>query len=213
MPIHDWTRTDAGLFHAFRLLWSAKLCDVLNGGILPPDYFVLPERHVRDPIPDWLTFETAEAVRYAARADQLTIRHQHGKVVAVVEIVSPGNKASHSEIKAFVEKAAKLIHQGVHLLVIDLFPPGPRDTQGIHKLIWDEFEEEPLDLPTGKSLTLASYDAAPNVTAYVEFVGVGDALPDMPLFLRPEHYVPAPLDASYAATWAVFPKPMKRLLE
>jgi len=29
----------------------------------------------------------------------------------------------------------------------------------------------------------------------VEFVGVGDALPEMPLFLRPGFYVPAPLEA------------------
>jgi len=106
-----------------------------------------------------------------------------------------------------------LIQQNIHLLVVDLFPPGKRDPQGIHKAIWDEIEEEDFELPPDKPLTLASYDAGPPRVAYVEFVGVGDPQPDMPLFLEPETYVPAPLEASYAATWAAFPKALKGLLE
>jgi hypothetical protein len=38
-------------------------------------------------------------------------------------------------------------------------------------------------------------------------------LPDMPLFLKPEAYVPAPLEATYQTTWAVFPAALKGLLE
>src|SRR5207248_5967411 len=83
-----------------------------------------------------------EADIYAARANRVTVRHRHGDVVAVVEIVSPGNKSSRAEVRAFVEKSADLIRQGIHLLVIDLFPPGRRDPQGLPKAIWDEFQEE-----------------------------------------------------------------------
>ncbi len=54
-------------------------------------------------------------------------------------------------------------------------------------------------------------DLPPQV-AYVENVGVGNALPDMPIFLRPEIYVPAPLEATYQAAWGVFPKALKGLL-
>jgi hypothetical protein len=106
-----------------------------------------------------------------------------------------------------------LIRQGIHLLVIDLFPASKRDPQGIHKLIWDEFEEEDFALPSDKPLILAAYDAGLDWVAYVEPVAVGDALPAMPLFLKPEWYVPSPLEATYQATWDVFPAPMKRLLE
>ena len=112
-----------------------------------------------------------------------------------------------------MEKSSELIRQGVHLLVIDLFPPGKRDPQGIHKALWDQFEEEDLELPADKPLTLASYDAGPDYVAYVEFVGVGDELPDMPLFLKPEIYVTVPLEATYQAAWSVFPAPLKGLLE
>ena len=156
----------------------------------------------------------AEETIYVRKADRIAVRHRHGQVVAVIEIVSPGNKASRNELRTFVEKSSNLIAQGVHLLVIDLFPPSKRDPQGIHKAIWDQFVEEDFELPADQRLTLAAYDAGPPPAAYVEFVAVGEALPDMPIFLKPEFYVPAPLEETYRTTWEdFFPTPMKRLLE
>ena len=38
MPIHDWARVDAGLFHAFHQNWIIKLCDTLNADGLSADY-------------------------------------------------------------------------------------------------------------------------------------------------------------------------------
>src|SRR5206468_4186214 len=64
--------------------------------------------------------QSREAGVYVRKADRVTVRHRHGQVVAVVEIVSPGNKASNAELRAFVQKAADLIQQGVNLLVVDL---------------------------------------------------------------------------------------------
>jgi hypothetical protein len=55
MPIHDWTRVDAGLFHAFHQAWIVHLCDALNAGGLQPEYFALTEQLIRGPIPDVLT--------------------------------------------------------------------------------------------------------------------------------------------------------------
>ena len=147
------------------------------------------------------------------KADRLAVRHRHRHVVAVVEIVWPGNKASAIELRSFVEKCANLIAQGIHVLVIDLFPPSRRDPQGIHKAIWDEFLEEQFELPCDQKLTLAAYDAGPPPVAYVEPVAVGAALPDMPIFLKPDFYVPAPLETTYQETWKEFPNPMKGLLE
>jgi hypothetical protein len=156
----------------------------------------------------------AEETIYVQKADRIAVRHRHGRVVAMVEIVSPGNKASKNELRTFVEKTSKLIAQGIHFLVIDLFPPSKRDPQGIHKAIWDEFVEEDFELPDEERLTLAAYDAGPPPAAYVEFVAVGDTVPDMPLFLKSEFYVPAPLEETYRITWdEFFPAPMKRLLE
>jgi hypothetical protein len=61
MPIHDWTRVDAGLFHAFHQGWIVHLCDALNARGLEPEYFALPEQFIRGPIPDDLMLLVAEA--------------------------------------------------------------------------------------------------------------------------------------------------------
>ena len=218
MPIHDWTRVDAGLFHAFHHSWITTLAQALNSGILPPDHFALPERAMQGPNPDEdapprsrLTPREEEQI-YVRKADHIAVHHGYGNIVAVVEIVSPGNKASAPALRTYVENAARYFADGVHLLVIDLFPPSKRDPQGIHKAIWSQFMERDVELPAGKPLTVVSYEAQ-EPAAYIEPVAVGDVLPEMPIFLKSGYYVPTPLEATYQAAWSVFPAPLKRLLE
>jgi hypothetical protein len=245
IPVHDWTRVDAGLFHNFRLGWVVRLDGDLNAGGLPSDYFAMIERPITGTIAKPLDMQlspgdvpepangtvpiavsdappcvhiiptTAEERVYARMAARITVRHGSGRVVAVIEIVSPGNKGSSAACRSFVQRTADLIEQGIHVLVIDLFPPGKRDPQGIHKAIWDELEDERggSALPPDKRLTLASYDAGLIKTAYVEPVAVGDVLPDMPLFLEPGYYVNVPLEATYRTTWDVFPRVLKGRLD
>ncbi len=202
MPIHDWSRIDAGSFHHFHHGWTAQIAAALNGGGLPPEFFALAEQIVSGPIDP-----------YVRKANRIAIKHRHGQVVAVIEIVSPGNKSGRHALRSFVEKAAELLRQGIHLLVVDLFPPSPRDPQGIHKAIWDEILEEPFELPPDKPLTVAAYSAAEPMTAYVEPVAVGDPLPGLPIFLDPYTYVPAPLEATYQATWATYPEVIREEVE
>jgi hypothetical protein len=131
----------------------------------------------------------------------------------MIEIVSPGNKASRHILRSFVDKAVEVIEAGVHLLVVDLFPPGPRDPQGIHAVLWSEIEGEAFQLPSDKRLTLASYSAGALKRAFIEPVAVGDVLPDMPLFLEPEYYVPVPLAATYQSAWEGVPQFWREQLE
>ncbi len=137
------------------------------------------------------------------------VRHPDGDVIAVIEIVSPGNKDSLHAVRSFARKAVDFLHAGINLLIVDLFPPSKRNPQGIHKLIWDRIHDEPFELPASKQLTLAAYSAGPSLTAYVEPVAVGDAMPDMPIFLSPDRYVPCPLETTYQKSWDVFPQPLK----
>src|SRR5437868_7001187 len=222
MPIHDWTRVDANVFHDFHQTWSVNIRNALNAGLLPDGYSALVEQHAMGLVPDVVTLQrrkrpgersggivtaTPPSTRHvlhskellAARRNRIVIRHRLGEIVCVLEIVSPGNKGSRSALRSFVEKSVELLRHGIHLLVVDLFPPTPRDPYGIHKAIWDEFEEEPFELPKGKPLVLAAYvagdlDAGIETTAYVEPVGVGDRLPDMPTYLERDAHVPVPLE-------------------
>lgn len=141
------------------------------------------------------------------RKSHIAIRHSSDhKVVAMIEIVSPGNKSSRHALRAFAEKAYELLADGIHLLVIDLFPPGPRDPHGIHKAIWSEIEEDHFQLPADKPLTIVAYSAGAVKRAFIEPVAVGDELPDMALFLEPERYVQVPLAATYQAAWDGVPE-------
>ena len=54
MPMHDWTRVEAGTFHDFHLAWIAELRKALNGGVLPPGYYVMAEQRMDNTIPDVL---------------------------------------------------------------------------------------------------------------------------------------------------------------
>lgn len=239
MPIHDWTRVRANRFHDFHQGWTVAIRNALNAGGLPPGYFALVEQIPGGPEPDVVTLELSppaagreppglailaappkarivtrtEAAGYARKANRITIRHPDGDVVAVIEIVSPGNKASRHVLREFTRKAVAFLHHNIHLLIVDLFPPNPRNPQGIHKVIWDRFQDEPFEPPPDKPLTLVAYAVGTETVAYVEPVAVGDILPDMPIFLTPDHYVLCPLEATYQATWDVFPAALKGPLE
>ena len=237
MPIHDWTRLEAGDFHDFHQCWVVAIRNALNGGLLPPEYMAMTDQVTGRPIPDVVTLRTREPkgepggiavaeapptarviarieeVDYAKRADRVVIRHGRGKVVAIIEVVSPGNKASRHAIRSFVEKAADILGQGVNLLVVDLFPPTPRDPHGIHKAIWDELLDEPFEIPPGKPLIVASYLGGDVPTAYVESVGIGDPLPSLPIFLSDTRYIPAPLEPTYQEAWRAFPAMLKEIID
>jgi hypothetical protein len=98
-------------------------------------------------------------------------------------------------------------------LLIDLHPPTKRDPQGLHAALWSEIEDENFQPPPDKPLTLAAYAAGEPIRAFVQPVAVGDALPDMPLFLNPSLYVLTPLEATYQAAWRGVPKRWQKVLE
>lgn len=54
MPVHDWTRVDAGTFHDFHTAWITHLKEALNAGLLPPDFYALSEQRAGETIPDVL---------------------------------------------------------------------------------------------------------------------------------------------------------------
>ena len=246
MPIHDWTRVEAGIFHHFHHDWITAIARALNHGLLPDDYYALAEQHAAGFGPDVLTLqeetngEAGDAVGpgsqtpggvllaapqlqptartdlafYRRKQSSVAVRHVSGdRIVAMIEVVSPGNKAARNALRAFVQKAAELLDKGVHLLILDLHPPGKRDPDGIHGEIWQEIAGEEYSLPGGKPLTLAAYETGDTVIAYVAHVAVGEVLPNMPLFLMPGKAIDVPLEATYGTAYADVPRRWQRVLE
>jgi hypothetical protein len=151
---------------------------------------------------------------YVLKRRTIVIRHvSDDRIIALLEIVSPGNKSSRHALRSFVEKAVEALYRGYHLLVVDLFPPTRRDPQGIHAAIWQEISDDPYELPADARLTLAAYSAGPTKRAYVEATNVGRELIAMPLFVEPEIYVNVPLEATYQGAYRGVPRRWKRVLE
>lgn len=149
----------------------------------------------------------------------IAIRHVSGhRLVALIEIVSPGNKDRAEHLEEFVAKAVSALNKGVHLLLVDLFPPTAHDPQGLHGKVaaWLNSDGPPYDLPAAEPLTFACYSARPPEKAYLGFLehaAVGAAVPDMPIFLTPDRYVMVPLAETYAAAWNGMPEFWRKVLE
>jgi hypothetical protein len=243
MPVHDWTRVSAGTFHDFHCSWIPEIKNRLNQGILPSDYYAQVEQVAGEMAADVLTLRSGpppespdpdttggavvtavpprvrftaslEMDLYVARARQVVIRHSSGdQIVALIEVMSPGNKASRYAFQTFVDKAVAALSQGYHLLLIDLFPPGPRDPQGMHGAVWSALGDDSYLAPPDKPLTLAAYAAGLTKTAYIEPLAVGDPLTPMPLFLTGSTYVAVPLEESYQAAYGGVPRRWRQVLE
>lgn len=243
MPVHDWTRVDAGIFHAFHHDWITDIARALNGGLLPSEYYALPEQIAGRLGPDVITLRVpatgvrpavspprgiavaeapprvrfhiqSESSQYASRAKAVAIHHTSDhRVIALVEVISPGNKNSNHGLRAFLRKAVEALQAGIHLLIVDLFPPGPRDPEGIHHAIWGHLMgESDFTQPADAPLMLASYIGGDCPEAYLQPVVVEAALPEMPLFLTPEVYILTPLEATYQSAWAGMPAYWREVL-
>lgn len=248
MPLHDWTRVEAGIFHDFHTAWITEIRNVLNAGLLPPGYYALSEQHAGRYVADVLTLHASPALREPplpplppdtggtavaeappkvrckqtveavalGRRRSLAIRHVSGhRLIALIEIVSPANKDRAEHVEEFAAKVLTALERGVHLLVVDLFPPGPHDPHGMHSEIRQRLEQsdEPYELPADEPQTLVAYVAGPLVDVYLEHAAVGSALPEMPLFLRRERYVNVPLEPTYQAGYRGMPRFWREVLE
>jgi len=244
MPLHDWSKVDAGDSHDFNMAWIGALRSALNASVLPDRYYAQAERRSSDIEADGLTLEhegsgsdrdatdtavavavmppqvavtdrVTEATAYLHLQRRIAIRDTRGdRIVALIELVSPGNKTSQQRLGEFIDKAVAALHERVHLLILDVLPPGPGDPDGMHAAVWGRLGK-PFSPPPGQTRTLAAYaaESAYDVTAYVEPLGLGDALPPMPLFLDPGHYVNAPLAETYQQAFDGMPRHLKAVLE
>ncbi len=241
MPMHDWTRVSAGTCHDFHNSWLIHLKEALNEGALPDDYYAMTDQRVDIAEPDVVTYHAAAnashgtgtavlemtpRVKYQTqpllklakprrRERRITIRHISGhQIVAIIEIVSPSNKDRRGHVRRFAEKVVGFLESGVHVLMIDPFPPTANDPAGMHAAIWRQFDRKRYTAPEGQPLTMASYcwDGY-DPTAYIEPYAVGDALTAMPSFLNRERYIDTPLELSYGQAYAGMPAFWRNVIE
>jgi hypothetical protein len=219
--------------------WLLEIKRALSRGILPAGYYVMAEQRAGDlGSPDVLTLQeiggpaptgatalvdTPPAVEqrvhiapdsYASRTRNLVIRHtSDDRIVALIEVVSRGNKAGRYPFLMMLQKLIAALHSGIHVLLVDVHPPGPRDEHGTHAALMDELAGLEYRLPESRPLAASSYASGDGIEAFVQPFAVGDTLPAMPLFLTPGYYVTLPLEPCYQAAFADVPPRYRRALE
>ena len=140
-------------------------------------------------------------------------RGRDDRTVALIELASPGNRDGRAKVRAFCDKIEAAVLGGIHVLLIDFFPPNRFAPAGLHGAVAERFGVD-YEPPTGEPLCCASYrSAGPATTSFVEPLAVGAAVPTMPLFLTPDRYVDLPLADSYAAAFRPTPAKYRRLLD
>lgn len=243
MPVHDWTRVSDGAFHDFHYSWVLEIkralkprlpagyyvmAEQLGGDLGAPDVLTLQatghEPGPEGPLAGTATLtETPPAVHarstiardpYARLQRSVVVRHvSNDRIVAMIEVLSAGNKSSRHALRSFLDKAVAALDAGVHLLLVDVHPPDPRDPDGIHAAVLSEIGSEDYHLVPERPLTAVAYTAAARVDAFVSHFTVGEPVPEMPLFLTPENYVRVPLEAAYLAAWEDVPPQYQKALQ
>jgi len=211
MPVHDWTRVSDGIFHHFHYSWVLEIKRALKRGLLPQGYYVMAEQIGGEIVmPDVLTLQNP----YVRLQRTVVIRHTSDDcIVAMIEVLSRGNKSNRHAIRSFIDKSIAALNGGVHLLLVDVHPPGPRDPNGIHGALLNEIGTEEYVLGADRPLTSAAYvSGADLVDALVNHFAIGQPIPEMPLFLTTENYIRVPLEAAYIAAWEDVPPQYQQIL-
>lgn len=121
-------------------------------------------------------------------------------LVAVVELVSPGNKDRAAERHAFVTKCASYLAQGVSLIMVDVVTNRQANLHNelMHSMDADsalEFTEAPaLYAVAYRPVRRGDQDA---IELWRCPLALGAALPTLPLRLTGELFIPVDFEASY----------------
>ena len=239
MPVHNWKNVEDGIFHDFHCSWITTIKSALNQGLLPDSYYALCEQRSASIVPDVLALEidsedesetnggtavlapprttlkkTFNVLAYVNRQNRVVIRHtSNKKIAAVFEIVSRGNKSGEENFEAFMSKARNCLNRRIHFTFVDVHTPGKLDPHGMHGAMCLQRGEEPPELPIGKVLAAAGYEASAIVNGYINPFGLGDAIPETPLFLRRDFYVMLPLEETYMKAFSSTPAILRKQIE
>jgi hypothetical protein len=150
MPIHDWSRVDAGIFHHFHHRWISAIADTLNQGLLPNEYYALAEQQGAGFEPDVMALKrrvepdgdddpsATEGRPLGESSGGLLVAQPRVTVTAETDLefyrrkqnVVAVRHVSGDHLVAIVEvvskgnksgrKAAEFLSRGIHLLILDI---------------------------------------------------------------------------------------------
>jgi hypothetical protein len=217
-------------WESFHSSWATKLADALTERWLPPNYIAEEHAHLGPSVEiDVATFAqeasatreesgavatlgskvwsppAAEAVFPAVFPDTFEIRvlstDTGPKLVAAIELISPGNKDRPTERRAFATKVASYLYQGISVIIVDIVP---NRRANLHNEVLRVMEvADTLQLPPETSLYAVAYrplrrSQGDEIDVWRSSLSLGGVLPTLPLGLRADLVIPVDFEATYA---------------
>lgn len=190
MPLRDHFRPPLDGVRSWEELhggWPMMLVAALSGW-LPSGYVAGPRVHL------------GPSIEYEVRVSD---SKRHRRLVAAVEIVSPGNKDRPEARRVFVAKCAALLQQHVCVAIIDLVTTRHFNLYGdLLELIGQadlSLAPEPPPVYVVSCRWRRDGDT-PRLETWAHPLAVGGPLPTLPLWLANDLAVPLELEASYEDT-------------
>jgi hypothetical protein len=120
-------------------------------------------------------------------------------LVAVVELVSPGNKDRDEACSAFASKCAAYLQRGIGLVVVDIVTTRRAN---LHNARVERLGHPAAAMPADASLYATAYRPARRqeqnlIDVWLGPCAVGQSLPELPLALRGADCLPLDLDGTY----------------
>lgn len=214
-------------WESFHSSWATKIADTLTEHVLPPNYIAEEHAHFGPAVEiDVSTFEreptaaagvvatvgpkvwtppTADGVLPAAFPDTFEVRvlamDTGPKLVAAIELLSPGNKDRPSERRAFAIKCASYLSQGISVIIVDIVTSRRAN---LHNELLQLLEvADLLALPSEIGLYAVAYQPlrrkkGDEIDVWRAPLALGQPLPTLPLGLRADLVVPVDFEATYA---------------
>lgn len=220
-------------WESFHSSWATKIADALTEEWLPPDYIAEEHVHLGPAAEiDVGTFERdapssrqVDGVGLATRSPRVwtppapnsvmpavfpetfevrILSTETGpKLVAAIELISPGNKDRATERRAFAVKCASYLYQGISLIIIDVVT---HRRANLHNEMLNVMQaSESTHLPGDGSLYAVAYqplrrDGQDEINIWHSQLSLGQPLPTLPLGLRAELTIPVDFESTYAET-------------
>jgi hypothetical protein len=217
-------------WESFHVNWAGAIADALNEDLLPEGYFA--EEHAQlgpwveidvatfaDPgpaghriggtatLPPRLWVPPAPVMVaptvFPDAFEVLVFESEGGaRLVAAIELISPGNKDRVAHRQAFAIKCASYLCRGISLIVIDIVTSRRAN---LHNEIMQLLGHgEALAMPAEAILYGVAYrpivrDGHEQIEMWSATLGIGEPLPVLPLALDAEVALPIDLEATYTA--------------
>ncbi len=217
-------------WESFHSSWATRLADALTERWLPPDYIAEEHAHFGPSVeidvatmrrngsadgggagvavavgPAVWSPPTADGFLPAVFPATFEVRILSTvtgpRLVAAIELISPGNKDRAAERRAFAAKCASYLSQGVSVIIVDIVTSRRAN---LHNDLLGLMEaDDALALPAEVALYAVAYrpvrrDERDEIDVWRSPMALGRPLPTLPLGLRGDLVIPVDLEAAYA---------------